>query len=298
MNLYAQKDSNIRKTWILMAIFLVVIIALGWFLSYEYQSPEILLIALVISVGMNLIGYWFSDKIVLGLAKAKLIEKKDNVELFRIVENLSITAGLPTPKIYILPEKAMNAFATGRNANHSAIAVTQGLLDKLDKPEIEGVIAHELSHIGNRDTLLQTIVVVLVGLIVIVSNMSLRSRMFGFGGRRDSNSGQAESLFSIIGLILLVLSPIIGKLIQLAISRKREFLADASAALFTRYPEGLASALTKISADGESMKFVSNATAHLYINSPLYSKSKSSWLSKLFLTHPPVEERIKVLRNL
>lgn len=297
MNLYSQKDSNIRKTWILMTIFFIVVIALGWFLSYEYQSPQILWIALFISLIMNFASYWFSDKIVLKISKAKELDKESNLEVYRIVENLSITAGLPMPKIYLLPEKGMNAFATGRDPKHGVIALTSGLIEKLDKTELEGVIAHELSHIANRDTLLQTVVVVLVGLIVIVSDIFLRSRLLGFRSSGDDNreGGQLGAIIAIVGLIFIIISPLIAKLIQLAISRKREFLADSSASLLTRYPEGLAKALEKISNDKNPMKFTSNAISHLYISNP--KKEKKSRFAKFFMTHPPTEERIKALRS-
>jgi heat shock protein HtpX len=299
MTLYTQQSKNIRKTWLLMGLFLVLIIGLGWFLSQYYGSPNILYFAIIFSLGMNFISYWFSDKIVLGMAHAKLVEHNDNPELYHIVENLCITAGLPVPKIYILPEMAMNAFATGRNKDHAVIAVTQGLLQKLNKTELEGVIAHELSHIGNRDILLQTVVVVLVGLIAIVSDIFIRARFWG--GGRDSNrdsGGQLGAIIMLIGLIFIILSPIIAKLIQLAISRKREFLADASGALLTRYPEGLASALGKISSDIAPMRFTSKATSHLYISNPFKKGQKGLGLTKLFNTHPPVEERIKALHGL
>ncbi len=283
-----------------MSLFLVVIIALGWFLSYYYQSPNILYIAVIFSVGMNFISYWTSDKIVLGLSHAQPLEHDQNQELYHIVENLCITAGLPMPKIYILPEASPNAFATGRNAQHAALAVTQGLLDKLNKSELEGVIAHELSHIGNRDILLQTVIVVLVGLVSIVSDMFLRARFSGMGGSRDNDrdSGQLGAIIMVVGLVFIILSPIIAQLMQLAISRKREYLADASGALLTRFPEGLANALEKISADQTPMRYTSNATAHLYISNPFKGKKKNSWLVKMFSTHPPIEERVKILREM
>lgn len=283
-----------------MSLFLVVIIALGWFLSYYYQSPNILYIAVIFSLGMNFISYWTSDKIVLGLSHAQPLEHDQNQELYHIVENLCITAGLPMPKIYILPEMAPNAFATGRNAKHAALAVTQGLLDKLNKSELEGVIAHELSHIGNRDILLQTVIVVLVGLVSIVSDMFLRARFLGMGGSRDDDrsSGQIGAIIMIVGLVFIILSPFIAQLMQLAISRKREYLADASGALLTRYPEGLANALEKIFSDQTPMRYTSNATAHLYISNPFKGKKKDSWLVKMFSTHPPIEERVKILRTM
>ena len=278
----------------------MVIIALGWFLSYYYQSPNILYFAVIFSVGMNFISYWTSDKIVLGLSRARPLEHDQNKELYHIVENLCITAGLPMPKIYILPETSPNAFATGRNAQHAALAVTQGLLDKLNKSELEGVIAHELSHIGNRDILLQTVIVVLVGLVSIASDVFLRARFSGMAGSRDDdrNNGQLGAIIMIVGLVFIILSPLIAQLMQLAISRKREYLADASGALLTRFPEGLANALEKISADQTPMRYTSNATAHLYISNPFKGKKKNSWLVKMFSTHPPIEERVKILREM
>lgn len=283
-----------------MSLFLVVIIVLGWFLSYYYQSPNILYFAVIFSVGMNFISYWTSDKIVLGLSRARPLGHDQNKELYHIVENLCITAGLPMPKIYILPEMSPNAFATGRNAKHAALAVTQGLLDKLNKSELEGVIAHELSHIGNRDILLQTVIVVLVGLVSIVSDIFLRARFSGMAGSRDDdrNSGQLGAVIMIVGLVFIILSPLIAQLMQLAISRKREYLADASGALLTRFPEGLANALEKISVDQTPMRYPSNATAHLYISNPFKGKKKDSWLVKMFSTHPPIGERVKILREM
>jgi heat shock protein HtpX len=238
---------------------------------------------------MNITSYWYSDKIVMALSGAKEVQHGADEELFHIVENLSITAGLPMPKIYIIEDLAPNAFATGRDKNHSAIAVTTGLRKMLDKNELEGVIAHELAHIGNRDTLLQTIVVVLVGLVTIVSDIFLRSQILG-GRDRDSRAG---GIIMIVGIVFMILSPIIATIIQLAISRKREFLADASAGLMTRYPEGLASALRKISSYGNPMKKAHVATAHLFISNPFGNSKKG--ISRLFMTHPPVEERIEAL---
>jgi len=291
MTLYTQADSNIRKTWILIFIFVIFIIGLGWIFSYQFDDPAILILAVIFAFFQSFISYWFSDKIILSLTKAQLIKKDDNPELYRIVENLCITAGLPVPKIYITPEVQPNAFATGRDKDHAVIAVTQGLLQKLDKTELEGVVSHELAHIGNKDMLLMTIVVVLVGFIAILSNWLLRFMRFGGGNRK---SGRGGGVFLIIGLILAILSPLVVKLIQLAISRKREFLADASGALLTRYPKGLANALEKISADKTPLQTASDVTAHLYISSPL----KGNKISGLFLTHPPIEERIKILREM
>ena len=231
------------------------------------------------------------------MAGAQLIEKKDNPELYRIVENICITAGLPTPKIYIINEAQPNAFATGRDKNHAVVAVTAGLLAKLNKPELEGVIAHELSHIGNKDMLLQTMVVILVGVVAMMSNLFLRFSFWG-GGRRsndDRESGQLGLILFAFGIVAAILAPLAATLIQLAISRKREFLADADGALLTRYPQGLASALEKISSDPNPMRSANDSTAHLYIASPFRGKQLQSWFTKLFSTHPPTEERVKAL---
>lgn len=248
---------------------------------------------------LNFFGYWYSDKIMLGMTHAKPIEKKDNPELYRLVENLCITAGLPLPKIYIIDSSQPNAFATGRNAQNAVVAVTKGLLDKLERVELEGVIAHELSHIGNKDMLIQTVVVVLVGVIVIMTDFFFRISFWGGLGRRDSqDGGQARVVMLLISLALAVLAPIFAQLIKLAISRKREFLADASGALLTRYPEGLARALEKISADPNSLRGASNANSHIFFASPFRGKEKKSWLHKLFTTHPSVEERVKALRGM
>ena len=294
--LYTQQSSNIAKTWILMGLFLVIIVALGWFFSFYFQDPSILLFALIFSLLMNIFSYWYSDKITLSIAGAKPANRADYFDLYTTVENLSITAGIPMPKVYIIPDPAPNAFATGRNKEHATVAVTSGLLAMMNKTELEGVIAHELSHIGNRDILLSTVVVVLVGLVTLLSDFFIRISFFGgFGGRRggDGEGNQATLILGIIGVILIVLSPIIATLIQLAISRRRESLADESGALLTRYPEGLASALEKIEGYTRPMIHANNATAHLYLSNPFGPNSKkTSFLARLFLTHPPIEERI------
>ena len=296
MTLYTYAESNLRKTWLLMTGFLIFIVALGWLFSYLFGNRDILFFAVIFSILTSVSSYWYSDKIVLSLMKAKPIAKRDNPELYRIIENLCITAGLPLPKIYIIEEPQPNAFATGRDANHAVVAVTRGLLNKLERVELEGVIAHELSHIGNKDMLLQTIVVILVGIVALLSNFFLRISFWG-GGRRNSK-GSGGSLLAILGIIAAILAPIAATLIQLAISRKREFLADASGALLTRYPEGLALALEKISADPNPLKVANNSTAHLFIASPFRGRQAKSWFTKLFMTHPPIEERIKALRQL
>lgn len=290
--LYTQQSKNIRKTWLLVGVFLAVILGLGYFLSIYYNNPSILVIAFVFSLVMNIASFWFSDKIALASAKAVPADEKEYMELHRIVENLAITAGLPKPRVYIIPDMAPNAFATGRNKEHAAVAVTVGLLQMLDRSELEGVIAHELAHIGNRDILLQSMVVVLVGFISLIANIFLRSMAFGGGGDSDR---KGSNVLAIIGVVLMILSPIIAQLIQLAISRKREFLADASGALLTRYPEGLARALQKINGAGMKMQSASDATAHLYISNPF--GGAVSGIHKLFMTHPPVEDRVRALVN-
>lgn len=294
-NLYTHQDQNVWKTWFLVAIFFVLVIFVGWFISFYYQSPVILYFAVFFAISMNIFSYWYSDKIVLKIHKAKLVNRKEHFDLWNVTENLSITAGLPMPKLYIIEDKAPNAFATGRNKEHAVVAVTSGLLDILEKNELEGVIAHELSHIGNRDMLLSTMVVVLVGFITLISDFFIRAHIWG--GGRGRGGGRAGTFILIIGVIFMILGPIIASLIRLAISRKREFLADASGALLTRYPEGLASALQKINTKPTPMKTANNATAHLFISSPFAAK-KTSGFQKLFMTHPPVEERVAALTKI
>lgn len=294
--LYTQVDKNVARTWILITFFLIFIIGLGYLFSYNLNNSSILWFAVIFSFSTSFISYWYSDKIALAINRAKEVKHEENPELFHIVENLCITAGLPMPKIYIIEDLAPNAFATGRDKNHAVIAVTRGLLQKLEKTELEGVIAHELSHIGNRDILLSTVVVVLVGLVALLSDWFLRFSFWG-GGRRNRNDrqgGQIGAILALAGIILAILSPLIATLIQLAISRKREFLADASGALLTRHPEGLARALEKISADPTPLRVANKATAHLYIANPFKGKK----LTNLFLTHPPMEERIMILRGM
>lgn len=294
-NLYRQSELNVYKTWFYVTFFLLFVIALGWIFSYFLDSYIILWIAVIYSFLASFFGYWYSDKIVLKMAGAKPVEKKDNPELYRIVENLCIAGGLPFPKIYIIEESQPNAFATGRNPEHGVIAVTRGLLERLDRTELEGVIAHELSHIGNRDALLQTFVVVLFGVIVIASDLFLRSVFWGGVSRRDGKGGAA---ILILAILLSVFASVCAQVIKLAISRKREYLADSSAALLTRYPEGLAKALEKISGDTTPMRRANNSTSHLFITNPFKGKEKSSFFRKLFLTHPPVKERVKALRGI
>lgn len=295
MNLYTHKESNIRKTWMLFTVFLVVVVAIGFVFSEAYSSPGILYFAIIFSLVMNLIGYFASDKIALSMARAQPITRESNAYLWNMVENLAITAGLPMPRVYITPDTQINAFATGRNPKNSAIAVTAGALQKLENEELEGVLAHELSHIGNRDILVSTVAVILAGIISMAADFFLRS-MF-FGGRDRDSDNRGGNIFMLIGIVLAILAPIGAMLMQLAISRKREFLADASGALLTRYPEGLANALEKISRDQVPMAAATDSTAHLWISNPFKGKALSGF-HKLFQTHPPLEERIRILRGM
>ncbi|NQV93435.1 M48 family metallopeptidase [Candidatus Kaiserbacteria bacterium] len=278
-----------------MLTFFLVVVGVAWSFSYILQSPIILWVAVIFSVVMNIGAYWFSDKVVLKMSGAHPVSQDSHKELWNILENLSITAGLPMPKLFIINDESPNAFATGRDPEHAVVAVTTGLLSILDKNELEGVVAHELSHIGNRDMLVMTVVVVLLGFITLLSDFFLRMTLFG-GNRDKGGDGRIQMIMVVAGLVLAILSPIIAKLIQLAISRKREFLADASGALLTRYPEGLASALEKISQKSTPMKRANHATAHLFISNPFAGEKKKKFLNKLFMTHPPTEERVAALR--
>ncbi len=290
-NLYTHRDRNIWKTWVLMSLFFSLVIIFGWLISNFYSNTGIFYVAIFFAVFMNIFSFWFSDKIVLKLHKARQVSREEYFDLWNAVENLSITAGLPMPRLYVVEDRAPNAFATGRDQKHAVICVTTGLLGILDKNELAGVIAHELSHIGNADMLLSTIVVVMVGFVAMLSDFFLRSRMWSSGRDRNNNAG---AILLLLGLVLAILTPIAATLIQLAISRKREFLADASGALLTRYPEGLANALRKIGAFSMPMHSANNATAHLFIANPFGGKSTAGF-HKLFMTHPPVEERIRAL---
>lgn len=291
--LYTQAESNVRKTFLLMTLFFIFVILIGWLLSEASDNYIFLVVAVIYSIVQSFISYWHSDKIILKTTKAIPVTQDNAKELYRIVENLCITAGLPVPKIYILEESQPNAFATGRDKDHAVIVITKGLLEKLERSEIEGVIAHELAHIGNKDMLLQTIVVTLVGVIALLSHFFLRIGRFSF---RERDEGPVGAIFIVFSLIAAILAPFVAMLIQLAISRKREFLADATGALITRYPEGLARALEKIAKDEEPLRVASNSNAHLFIVNPF--RGKTGFFSKLFMTHPPVEERIKALLNI
>lgn len=292
--MYSQIDSNRRKTWFLIAVFIGMLSAAGWIYGYETDTGYFgLIFALVLSLGMTAVSWFAGDKIALSTSGAvELKERSTFPMLWNAIENLSITAGLPMPRVYIIQDDSPNAFATGRDPQHASVAVTTGLLMRLSKTELEGVLAHEMSHVKNLDTRLMMIVIVLVGAMSLLGGRLLRFRFIGRGRKNE-----AGALFAIIGLIFLVLSPIIGELIKLAISRKREYLADASGALLTRYPEGLASALEKISAAHLPMQHTSPATNHLWISEPAGERIGSRFAA-LFSTHPPIADRIAKLREM
>lgn len=297
-NLYHERDKNVRRTWMLMIIFFVVVVLILSFFGYVYDAPELVVIAVLFALGMNVGAYWFSDRIVLGISGAHKIDTSTSQgrQIYRLVENLAISAGLPTPKVYIIQDTAMNAFATGRDPERGVIALTTGLIARLEVSEIEGVIAHELAHIGNRDTLIQTISVVLVGLVALLADMFLRMTFWGGGRRGNDSDNKSGGFLLVIALVLAILAPIFTQLLHLAISRKREYLADATGALMTRYPDGLASALQKISQDDHQLQKANRATAHLYISNPLSRPGKE--LSQMFSTHPPISKRIEALTGM
>lgn len=291
--MYNQIAANKRKTWVLIVLFVLFIMGLGWILSASTEAGTApLVIATMLATVMALTGYYAGDKVALATHSAKLISQNDNPYLYRIVENLAITSGIPTPKVYLIRDPHPNAFATGRNPEHASVAVTTGIVERLTNEELEGVIAHELSHIKNYDIRLMTIVVVLVGIVALAADFFLRMQWYGLGGRRRSD-GRAQAVLLLIGLVLALLSPLIAELLKLAVSRRREFLADASGALLTRYPEGLASALKKISSYPHELEKANHATAHLFLVSPF--KGTGKFLTRLFMTHPPIEERIQAL---
>lgn len=293
--IYTEQSKNIHRTYILFTLFFLVVIALGWTFSYALNNQSILVFAVLFSIISSIISYWSSGKIALALARATPVEKKDYPMLYNIVENLAITAGLPMPKIYITPERQINAFATGRDPTHAAVAVTLGALEKLNKTELEGVLAHELSHVGNRDILVSTVAVVLAGIISLLSDIFLRSLFWGGFRSRDREGG--NGILMLIGIVLSLLAPLGTILIQLAISRRRESLADTSGVFLTRYPEGLISALQKIGMDQTPMRTAKDSTAHLWIDNP-FKGNDVSWWHRLFMTHPPISERIQALKQL
>lgn len=271
--------------------FLGLVIAIGYAISWYYQSPGVLYTAVLFALLTNIWSYWYSDRVVLSMTNAHPASREQCFDFYTVTENLSITAGLPMPKLYVIDDLSPNAFATGRNQEHAVVCATSGLLAMMTRPELEGVIAHELSHIKNRDILLMTVAVVLAGFLAVLADFFLRMSFWGVGNRDREGGNQLMFVLAIVGIIL---APFAAQLIQLAISRKREFLADASGALLTRYPEGLASALQKIEAYGRPMQRLSHATAHLFIGDPFGAKP-IDWVEKLFSTHPPVADRVRAL---
>jgi len=299
MKIYSSITANKWKTWVIMLLFILFLTTVGFVFSKASGSGFTYMGIAFIFAGLSSLGsYYFSDKLVLAVSGAREIKEKDNPQLFHVVENLCIGDGLPTPKIYIMDEEAPNAFATGRDPKHAVVCVTKGLLKIMNKAELEGVIAHELSHVKNFDTRLMSVVAILVGSIAILADMFMRSLWWGGIRRDDDERNNSQTIFLVIGIVFAILSPLIATLIQLAVSRKREYLADASGALLTRYPEGLANALEKIEKNSKPMFHVSNATAHLFISNPFKGKDVKSWFSSLFDTHPPIEDRIKILRSM
>ncbi len=293
---YEDIAANKRNSWFLVIIVAAVLVGLGYLLG-EYWGNGYVGIALagIIAVVASLSAFYSGDKMILATSRAKRIEKKDYPQLFNVVEELSIAAGLPMPAIYVIDDTAPNAFATGRDPEHASMAITTGLMQKLNRDELQGVMAHELSHVGNRDILFATMVGILVGSIVLVSDFFLRSLFWGGGRRRKkSGGGKGGAIIMVVALVCAILAPIFAKLLQLAVSRQREYLADATAAKMTRYPEGLASALEKISGDREVLEVANRATQHLYIVNPIKPFEKRA--KSLFSTHPPIDERVARLR--
>lgn len=291
--MYSAISANKRKTIFIMAVFMMLAAGLSWLFGAVYQDYSITVIAVTFSIFYVLWSYFGASKLALAMNGAHEIQKKDNPRLWRIVENLSITNGQPMPKVYIIEDRAMNAFATGRDPRHSAVAVTTGLLDALKDNELEGVMAHEMGHIKNYDIRVSMIAFALVAVISLLCDFFLRMSFFG-SRDDDNNNSSAHGVLLLLALVAIIIAPIAASLLQLAISRRREYLADATGAMTTRYPEGLASALEKIRDHGSAMHRQNTSTAHLFFANPLKGKS----FSALFSTHPPIEERIKILRGM
>lgn len=298
MTIYSQISQNKLRTALLLLIFIAFFSFVFFVLGQTYGDPQsYLILGLLISLFSGVGSYFYSDKIVLFMTGAKPADKKKYFDFYTVTENLAIASGLPMPKVYVIDDPSPNAFATGRNTKNAVICATTGLLSKLERAEIEGVIAHELAHIKNYDILLSSLVSVLVGTLVFVTDWIARSWWWG-GLKRDDNDRQAGPFFAILFILTIIITPVIATLIQLAISRKREYLADASGVLITRHPDGLIRALEKIASDPQPLRKVSGATAHLFIANPLKGKKIASWAAGLFSTHPPIEERIKILREM
>jgi heat shock protein HtpX len=297
MSIRSQITANVVRSYIFMAVFIVIVTGLGYVFGHAFGYGDSFVgIAILISLISSFVSYYFSDNIVLAMSGARPATRSRDFNFFTTAENVSLACGLPMPKLYVIDDPAMNAFATGRDPKHASVCATSGLLEKLDRSELEGVVAHELSHVKNYDIRFMAIVAVLAGTIAFASDMFMRNLWWG-RGRRD-NERDNSGIFMLIGIVLAILSPLIATLIQLAISRKREYLADASGALITRYPEGLARALEKIGKDKTVMQSSTNATAHLFIANPFKGKQIGAWFARLFDTHPPIAERIKILRSM
>ena len=298
MNIYSAVDGNKRKTVVIMLLFVIFITTIGFVYGKASggQGASYAVMAFIFAIFSSVGSFFFSDKLVLATTGAQKIQESDNPGLFHIIENLAIADGIPMPEVYIVNDPSPNAFATGRDPKHAVVCCTTGILEVLNKTELEGVIAHELSHVKNYDIRVMAVVAILVGFVAILADMFMRSLWFRGSDRDDDNRG--NGIFLLLGIVFAILSPIVATLIQLAISRKREFLADASGALLTRYPEGLASALEKISKSPLPTRSATTATAHLFIVNPFKNKQAGAFLASLFNTHPPVEERIKILREM
>ncbi len=298
MSIHSQIQGNITKTYLIMSVFVVFVVLVAYVLGVATgYGTEWMWIAVSFSVVSSLASYYWGDKMVLAMSGAKPANRKQHFDFFTVAENLAIAAGIPKPQLYVIDDTAMNAFATGRDPSHAVVCATTGILAKLERRELEGVIAHELSHIKNFDTRLMAVVAILVGTVVFLADMFMRNLWWGRGRDRDDDKGSGQIML-VVGIALAIITPLLATVIQLAVSRRREFLADASAADLTRYPEGLARALEKLSGDKEVLEAATNATAHLYITNPFKGKQFAAWFSGLFDTHPPIQERIQLLRSM
>lgn len=300
LNIYEQVDSNRRKSWLIMALFIAFVVSVAWVLAEVLgYGLNVVGWTLMLSGLISFLSYYWSDKIILTLSRARPASRKRNFHFYTVTENLCLAAQLPLPKLYVIDDTAMNAFATGRDPQHAVVVATTGILDQLNRTELEGVVAHELSHIRNYDTRLMSLVTILVGIITLLADWFLRMSYWGGGKRDRDNNNQLTAIFILAGFILALLSPLVANLIKLAISRRREFLADASGVALTKFPDGLARALEKLAADTEPLEAANKATAHLYITNPLKNlHSGVGWFASLFNTHPPIQDRIKALRQM
>jgi len=300
LNIYEQVDANKRKSWIIIILFILFITGVAWVFSQTLEfGPGFIGVALIISGIMSFASYYWSDKIILSLSGARPADKEKDFDFYTVTENLIMAARIPMPKLYVIEDTAMNAFATGRDPEHAVVVATTGLLHKLDRTELEGVVAHELSHVRNYDIRVMAIVTILVGVVTLLADWFLRISFWGGGRKNDRDSGQLGAILAVLAIVLALLSPLIANLIKLAISRRREFLADASGVQITKYPEGLARALEKLAHDREPLEAANKATAHLYIANPLKNlHSGVGWFASLFNTHPPIEQRISALRQM